>query len=256
MTDPEITKPAFVLVEPQLGENIGAAARIMGNFGLSDLRLVAPRDGWPNPAADTMSAGAFESAVRVRVFDTLETALADTHYVYATTARPRGMEKPVTGPRNASVDMASRCAIGEQVAILFGAERSGLPNEAVVLSDCILTYPINPAFSSLNLAQAVSVMAYEWGARSETALPDVFAGEGAPAASRDQLVGLFEHLEAELQTAGFYYPADKTPVMKQNLRNALLRARFTEPEVQTLRGVIKALAKGRGEAWRRRERKD
>src|SRR5690606_17553030 len=145
-------RPCFVLVAPQMGENIGAAARVMANFGLSDLRLVAPRDGWPNPAAETMSAGARPDVVKVTVFDTVEQAVADCGLVFATTARPREMEKPVVGAGEA---VARIRATPAQAAVLFGAERAGLPNEAVVMADAILSYPVNASFASLNLAQAV-----------------------------------------------------------------------------------------------------
>ena len=248
--------PVIILHEPQLGENIGAAARVMGNFGLTELRLVSPRDGWPNPAADTMSAGAFEAGgVAVGVFGTLEAALAGVSYVLATTARPRGMQKPVMGPREAAV-MVQRIGLqggGARVGILFGAEKSGLPNEAVTLADAILTYPVNPAFSSLNLAQAVCVMAQAWG---EIALgqPEYAAGDAMePAASREELVGMLEHFEAELERAGFFFPPEKTPMMIQNLRNAFTRAGWSAQEVRTFRGAIKALAIGRGKARTERE---
>ncbi len=154
-----MTPPAFILVAPQMGENIGAAARVMANFGLFDLRLVAPRDGWPNPAADTMSAGAFESGVTARVFDTVETAIADCGLVLATTARSRGMEKPVLDMAGARARIQSTPG---RAAILFGGERAGLPNEAVTLADAILSFPVNPGFTSLNLAQAVAVAAHGW----------------------------------------------------------------------------------------------
>lgn len=247
MTDTN-KRPAIILVGPQMGENIGAAARVMGNFGLSDLRIVAPRDGWPNPAAETMSAGALEKGVvSATVFDTTEDATADLHFLMATTARQRGMEKEVysTGP---AVDRIKSFA--GQTGILFGAEKSGLPNEAVALCDAILTYPVNNQFASLNLAQAVGVFAHAW-ANSDASTE----AEGLnPPAPREQLVGMMQHFEDELERAGFFFPPEKKEVMIQNLRSAFTRAGWTEQETRTFRGAIKALALGRGKA--RIDRKD
>lgn len=238
--------PAIILVSPQLGENIGSAARVMGNFGLFDLRLVAPRDGWPNPAADTMSAGAFEAGVSVRVFDDVEAAVADCVQVLATTARPRDMIKPVLGLSGA-VDACG--AVAGRTAVLFGAERTGLPNEAVALADAIVSFPVNPAFASLNLGQAVGVFSYGWG---ESRLCDAPSGRNEllpdPPATREELVGMLEHFEEELDRAGFFFPVVKRPVMQLNLRNAFTRAGWTSQEVRTFRGAIKALALGRGKA--------
>lgn len=241
-SDPQ---PAFILVAPQMGENIGAAARVMANFGFSDLRLVAPRDGWPNPAAETMSAGALPDVVRASVFETVEAAIADCGLVIATTARPRGMEKPVIG----AVAAADRIrATPGRAAILFGAERAGLPNEAVTLADAILSYPVNPAFASLNLAQAVALAAHALAEAGSAGAPEGFGpGVDAPA-SREDLIGMMEHFEAELDRAEFFHPEVKRPVMVQNLRNAFTRAGWTEQEVRTFRGAIKALALGRGKA--------
>lgn len=243
--------PAILLHTPQLGENIGAAARVMLNFGLTDLRLVAPRDGWPNPSAVTMSAGALGQGVAIRVFDTLEAAMADLTFAIATTARPRGIEKPLLDAVS-GVDAIG--GHGGLAGVLFGGEKSGLPNEAVALCDAILTYPVNPGFASLNLAQAVGVFCHQWGAKA--ALGGRFTGkdEGVGArASRQDLIGMFEHLEVELDRAGYFYPPEKTPVITQNLRNALIRAQWTEQEVRTFRGAIKALTLGRGEARVKRE---
>lgn len=238
--------PAIILHAPQLGENIGAAARVMLNFGLTDLRLVRPRDGWPSEAADAMAAGALQQGTQVSVFETLEAAMSDVTYAVATTARPRGMEKPVFGAAKAVDALKAR---NGQVAVLFGGEKSGLPNEAVALCDAILTYPVNPTFSSLNLAQAVGVFCHQWGASA--GLGGKFEGKaegvGEPA-SREDLIGMFEHFEAELERAGYFYPPEKTPVMVTNLRNALVRAQWTTQEVRTFRGAIKALSLGRGKA--------
>lgn len=241
--------PCFILVAPQMGENIGAAARVMANFGLSDLRLVAPRDGWPNPAAETMSAGALPDVVRAAVFARLEDAIADCAIVIATTARPRGMEKPVLGAAEAAAKMRATAA---RTAVLFGAERSGLPNEAVALSDAILSFPVAPNFASLNLAQAVALAAHAFAEAGASGPPPAFEGVGAPA-SREELVGMMEHFEDELDRAGFFFPAEKKAPMAQNLRNAFTRAGWTSQEVSTFRGAIKALAIGRGKARVKRE---
>lgn len=238
--------PALILHEPQLGENIGAAARVMLNFALTELRLVSPRDGWPNPAAEPMAAGAFEAGVQVTVFDRLEAAIADLGLVLATTARPRGMQKPVMDAAGTVTTLAGHPG---RAGVLFGGEKSGLPNEAVALADAILTYPVNPDFASLNLAQAVAVFCHAWGAHAGLAGRFEGAGEGVGApASRDDLIGMFEHFEDELQRAGFFYPPEKTALMKTNLRNAFIRGGWTEQEVRTFRGAVKALAIGRGKA--------
>jgi tRNA/rRNA methyltransferase len=242
---PPAPPPVFILVAPQLGENIGAVARVMANFALAEMRLVAPRDGWPNPAADTMSAGALPDRVRVAVHATLEAAIADCGAVLATTARPRGMEKPVLDAGEAIARVRSAPV---RTALLFGAERTGLPNEAVALADAIVTLPVDPGFPSLNLAQAAGVLAHGWAQARADGPPPGF-GEGVePPASRQDLIGMMEHFEGELDRAGFFHPDVKRPVMIQNLRNAFTRAGWTEQEVRTFRGAIKALAHGRGPA--------
>jgi tRNA/rRNA methyltransferase len=249
MTPPAII-PAIILVAPQMGENIGAAARVMANFGLKDLRLVAPRDGWPNPAAETMSAGAFEAGVVARVFETVEQAIFDCGLVLATTARARGMEKPVHDLAAARTRMMATPA---RTGVLFGAERTGLTNEAVTLSDAILSFPVDPAFGSLNLAQAVAVFSHGWAEGQATGLPAAFGASVDAPAPREDLVGMMEHFEAELDRAGFFLPEVKRGVMVQNLRNAFTRAGWTAQEVRTFRGAIKALTLGRGKARVKRE---
>ena len=241
-----IRQPAIILAEPQLGENIGAAARAMLNFGLTELRIAAPRDGWPNPAADPLSAGAFEAGVEVSVFDSVEAACADLGYLVAATARPRGMEKPVTGAAGA-VDWLS--GQGTSTGVLFGNEAQGLSNDHVALCDAIMTYPVNKAFASLNLSQAVIVFAHAWGDAAGQAgrFEGTDAGVG-DTASREELLGMFEHFEYELERAGYFYPPDKTPLMTRNLRNAFIRGQWTSQEVRTFRGAVKALAIGRGKA--------
>jgi tRNA/rRNA methyltransferase len=242
--------PAFILVAPQMGENIGAAARVMANFGLTDLRLVAPRDGWPNPAAETMSAGALPDVVTVAVFDTVEAAIADCALVFATTARPREMEKPVVGASEAIGRMRATPA---RAAVLFGGERAGLPNEAVALADAVLSYPVNKMFASLNLAQAVALLAHGYAEAIAGGPPPGFMASKEVPATREELVGMMEHFEEELDRAGFFYPDAKRAPMAQNLRNAFTRAGWTAQEVSTFRGAIKALAIGRGRARVKRE---
>jgi tRNA/rRNA methyltransferase len=244
-----MSSPAFILVAPQMGENIGAAARVMANFGLTDLRLVAPRDGWPNPAAETMSAGALPDVVSVKVFDTVEAAIADCGLVIATTARARGMEKPVLGAGEAVSRIG---ATPGRAAVLFGAERAGLPNEAVALSDVILSFPVSPGFTSLNLAQAVALVSHSYAEAGASGPPAAFAEVGEPA-SREELIGMMEHFEAELDRAGFFFPEEKRAPVTQNLRNTFTRAGWTSQEVSTFRGAIKALALGRGKARVKRE---
>jgi tRNA/rRNA methyltransferase len=186
-----MSSPAFILVAPQLGENIGAAARVMANFGLPDLRLVSPRDGWPNAAAETMSAGALPGLVQVQVFDSVEQAIAGRTLVLATTARPRGMEKPVIGAREA----AERIRSAPSAAVLFGAERMGLPNEAVTLADAILSFPVDPAFGSLNLAQAVALVAHAHAESNASGPPERFGvGVEAAASKEDLLAMFFDHV--------------------------------------------------------------
>lgn len=241
-----MTDPVIILHHPQLGENIGSAARVMLNFGLAELRLVAPRDGWPNAAAETLSAGAFEAGVRVEVFDTAEAAIADLGTVLAATARPRGMEKPVVDAMGGVELIHAR---GLRAGVLFGAENNGLPSEVVGLADAIITYPVNPEFASLNLAQAVGVFCASWGANVGALgrWDGEKAGVDRPA-PKDDLIRMFEHLEDELERAGYFYPPDKTGLMKTNIRNAFIRGEWTLQEVRTFRGIIKALALGRGKA--------
>jgi tRNA/rRNA methyltransferase len=233
--------PAIILCEPQLGENIGTAARAMANFGLWDLRLVRPRDGWPNEKAVAAASRADHVLERVRVFETLEDAIADLKLVYATTARSRDMQKEVFGPEEASANMAAYVAGGQGVGLLFGRERWGLLNEEVAMADAIVTLPVEPAFASLNIAQAVLLMAYEWRRTSQEGRALPFADGLDDAAPRTELVGLFEHLEGVLDQSGFFTNPDKRPSMVNNLRTALTRGRFTAQEIRTLRGVISSI---------------
>ncbi|MCW4114423.1 RNA methyltransferase [Aurantimonas sp. MSK8Z-1] len=240
--------PSIVLVEPQLGENIGMVARAMANFGLADLRLVNPRDGWPSDKARAAASRADHVIDAVRLFDTVEAAVADLTYVLATTARPRDSFKPVRGPDEAGQELRSRIEAGQAGGILFGRERFGLSNEEVGLADEIVTFPVDPAFASLNIAQAVLLMSYEWmkSGRGENSRPRFVAPEVAPA-SKDDLHRLFHHLEDTLDEVGYFYPPEKREVMVANLRTMLTKAGFAEPEVRTLRGVLKSIDRALGE---------
>jgi len=240
--------PAVILVNPQLGQNIGAACRAMLNFGLTELRLVKPRDGWPNPDANAMAAGAVALIENAKVFETTAAAVADLKYVLAASARRRELEVPVIGTGEVGAQLHAFARDGVATGILFGPEKAGLTNEDVVLADAILTYPINPAFQSLNLAQAVNIFAYIWKSAEGTEPPQHFQKKISDAASRDDLIRMFEHLETELDVAGYFYPEAKTDLMKQNIRAPFVRAKMTEQEVRTMRGIIKALAQGRGKA--------
>ena len=234
--------PIFVLVEPQMGENIGAAARAMLNFGLAELRLVNPRDGWPNPAAAAMASGASLVVDGARIVATTAEAIADCRYVLATTARAREMHLPVLTPAAAAAALKPRIDRGEKCAVLFGAERAGLSNEDVARADGVISIPVNPAFASLNLAQAALIVAYEWAiADGREAAPGGL--DAAPPATKEDLERLIAHLFGALDEARYFFPPDKRPIMERNLRVAFLRAGFTEAEVRTLRGVIKALGR-------------
>ena len=233
--------PAIVLVRPQLGENIGKAARAMLNFGLADLRLVAPRDGWPNPSAGPAASGADLVLERARVFDTVAEAVADCAHVYATTVRKRGLVVPVVSPEEAAREIRSR---PEPSALLFGAERSGLETEEVAIAGKIVTVPVNPDFRSLNLAQAVILLAYEWSKPEALAVPT----EGdppEPRASQAQLEGLIGQLDTALDAAGYFHPPDRTPATRNTLRTLLTKAGWSNREVQALRGIIRALVEPR-----------
>jgi tRNA/rRNA methyltransferase len=237
--------PAIVLVRPQLGVNIGSTARAMLNCELSDLRLVAPREGWPNEHARAAASGADIVLERAKVFPTLAEAIADCHVVYATTARTRDMVKPVYTPRQAAEKMRNEQAEGQRIAILFGPERTGLENDEVAVAANAICVPLNPGYSSLNLAQAVLLLSYEWYQLGvEQPAPGRDWNENEPAAGAS-MNSFYEHLEAELDRAGFLYPAEKRAGMILNIRNIFARARLTEQEVRTLRGVIKALVEPR-----------
>ena len=227
--------PAIVLVRPQLGENIGMAARAMANCGLDELRIVAPRDGWPNPAARAAAAGADSVIDNARVFDAAAAAVADLQLVLATTARPRDVEKPVRGPREAACLLRES---GARTGVLFGPERSGLDNDELGLAAAIVEAPLNPDFPSLNLAQAVFLMAWEWRMAGSPAAPP----PASELAAAEAFEGFWQHLDGALDAAGYYREPKLKPTVQRNLRAVFARAGLTDQEVRTLRGVIARLA--------------
>lgn len=238
--------PVIILDKPQLAENIGAAARVMANFGLEALRLVAPRDGWPQDRAWASASGADWPLTGARVFETVAEAVADLNFVLAATARPRETVLPVITPRQAAAELRAQAAGGLKVGLLFGAERAGLETADIALCHGIVTVPVDPRFKSLNLAQAVAIACYEWRTAEADAPPPAFR-ESDPPAEGAVMLGLYEQLEKELDDAGFFHPPEKRPSMIRNLRVALGRSRFTDQEARTFRGVITALTKGRGQ---------
>ncbi|TNE60663.1 MAG: RNA methyltransferase [Alphaproteobacteria bacterium] len=237
-----LIQPAIILVRPQLGENIGKAARAMLNFGLTDMRLVAPRDGWPNPAAGPAASGADRVLDEAKVFDTVEEAVANCHNVYATTVRNRDMPKPVVTPREASAQMHDQIAAGRRPGILFGPERSGLTNDDVALADTILTVPVNPDFGSLNLAQAVILTAYEFHHRTDVT-PAYQPSHPEGVASKEELLGLMQHMETELGKRGFFRSEERRETQVRTIRNLLQNANLSAQEVRTLRGIVKSLTR-------------
>jgi tRNA/rRNA methyltransferase len=246
--------PAVILVKPQLGENIGFAARAMVNFGLTDLRLVAPRDGWPNDKARAAAAGAAALVDRATVYDSVADAIGELNFVLASTARPRGMVKPVLSPARAAAELRRRGARAERSGVLFGPERSGLDNDTIALADAILTAPVNPEFASLSLPQAVLLFGYEWfkTTEAEPSLGRKTASDrpgaertsfpGTRPAHRAELIALFEHLESELDRSGFLYPEEKRPSMVRAIRNMFHRMSATDQDVRTWRGIVASLA--------------
>jgi len=235
--------PAIVLVRAQLGENIGKAARAMLNFGLTDLRLVAPRDGWPNPSAGPAASGADLVLEQARVFDSVAEAVADCAHVYATTVRKRGLVIPVISPEEAGREIHGNDGPS---AILFGAERSGLETDEVALAGKIVTVPVNPDFRSLNLAQAVILVTYEWSKHVALAVPTEGEAE-EPRAGQAHLEGLIDQLYAALEDAHYFHPPDRTPATKNTLRTIVTKAGWSVREIQALRGVIRALVEPGGQ---------
>jgi tRNA/rRNA methyltransferase len=239
--------PTIILVRPQLGENIGMAARAMLNCGLSNLRLVAPRDGWPNPKAERAASGADVVLDKARVFETVEAAVADLGRVVATTARNRELSQRILTPRRAAAEMRGWTANGDKVGILFGPERTGLTNDDMVQADTALSIPLNPQFSSLNIAQAVLLVSYEWAMAEVDAPAERMSDHSTRPATKDELQNLFVHLERALDQSGFLRHKAMRPAMVNNLRALLQRTAMTEQEVRSFHGVIKFLAKRKHE---------
>jgi tRNA/rRNA methyltransferase len=236
--------PAVILVEPQLGDNIGAAARAMLNCGLMDMRLVRPRDGWPNPRAEAMASGAVAVLDRARVFDSTAEAVAELDLVLATTARERDLSRTVLTPRAAAERVNGHINKGGKAGILFGPERAGLVNDDVILADAVINVPLNPAFSSLNLAQAVLLVGYEWY-QTDVTVADESDWGAAPPATVEQREFFFTRLEDEMDKAGFLFPPHLAPTIKRNIRAMFTRANLTDQEVRTMHGVVSALIKPR-----------
>ena len=241
-----LNNPVFILVEPQMGENIGAVARAMLNFGLTDLRIVNPRDGWPSERAQAMSSGALDKMPPVRVFENLNDAIADLNFIYTTAAFDRFMVKSVMNPTDAVNDMVARTRDHQKIGVVFGRERSGLTNDEIAAGQVLITIPVNEEFASLNLAQASVVIAHEWSKQSITQFePHTPTGKSFPADMKD-FDGFFERLEQELDVGDFFRVPEMRDMMKRNIRNALLRAEFTDQELKTLHGVLTALTRKRG----------
>jgi tRNA/rRNA methyltransferase len=237
--------PAIILSEPQLGENIGACARAMANFGLSDLRLVKPRDGWPNQKAEAMAVGAGDIVAKASVHESVREGVGALGLVYAVTARDRSMAKQVLTPAEAVRRLREAAAGGLETGLLFGNERAGLTNDEVALADAIVTIPTDPRQSSINLGQAALILCYEWFKSGDATPAERIDHGAAQPAPREELFLLFEHLEDELEKNGFLYPPGNRPSMVRNLRSILHRASLSDQEVRTLRGAIVALTKGK-----------
>lgn len=238
-----MNSPAFILVRPQLGMNIGMAARAMWNFALADMRLVAPRDGWPNPDAGPPAAGADNVLAGVQLVDSVAAALADCTLTFATTVRPRHMDKPVVTPRKAAAMMRAAAAKGVKCGVLFGPERSGLTADDLAPVQTIVTCPVNPAFGSLNLAQAVLLVAHEWFQAADAPAAEALVPAQLPAPHGD-LAALIAHLDAELERAGYFHVQERAPATRRMLAQLLTRPGFSAADIRTLRGVVKALVEG------------
>ncbi|QPM89618.1 tRNA (cytidine/uridine/adenosine-2'-O-)-methyltransferase TrmJ [Pseudooceanicola algae] len=237
------SQPAFVLIRPQMGENIGGAARAMWNFGLDRMRIVAPRDGWPNPKAVAMASGAGRLLDEAGLYEDTRAALGDCTYVFATTARSRGLTKPVVTPERAMEIAREKIAAGEKVAVLFGPERAGLENDDIARANAIINVPVNPEFASLNLAQCVLLTAYEWRRQTVDVAPERVELAGSDWASQIEIEKLADHYEERLDTAGFFFPEIKAPGMKLNLRNLWSRMPLTRSDVQMLHGVLRQMVR-------------
>lgn len=233
--------PVVILVEPQLGENIGTTARAMLNCGLTELRLVRPRDGWPNGRAIAAASGADAVLDGVRLFDSAAEAVADLHRVYATTARNRGMTQRILTPRPAAAEMRAHWIAGHRIGLLFGPERTGLFNDDLPLADALVSVPLNPAFASLNLAQAVLLIGYEWFQSGDGTPPETLHLGNTRPATKAELLNFFEHLEKELDGCRFFTTPEKRPSMVRNIRNTFERMGMTEQEIRTFHGILAGL---------------
>ncbi|MDF1855762.1 RNA methyltransferase [Pseudooceanicola sp.] len=238
-----MAQPVFVLVRPQMGENIGGAARAMWNFGLDRMRIVDPRDGWPNQKAIAMASGAGRLLDEAGLSATTEAAIADCSYVLATTARARGLSKPVLTPEAAMAETRARISAGEKVAVLFGPERAGLENDDIARASAIINVPVNPEFASLNLAQCVLLTAYEWRRQGVDVPGQRFELAGAEWASAHEVEVLATHYEDRLTTAGFFFPETKAETMKLTLRNLWSRMPLTRSDVQILHGIMRQMVR-------------
>ena len=249
-TQPSLARgPVVVLVRPQLAVNIGMSARAMANFGLHDLRLVAPREGWPRTGQRreecyNAAAGAGHLLDAARTYASVAEAIGDLHFTFAATARERGQAKPVLTPSAAMTETVPRIAGGERHGVLFGPERTGLDNDEVALADAILTFPVNPSYGSLNLAQAVLLVGYEWFRHTSGDAPPFAIPERSPPALRQSLLVFLDNLEAKLDERGFFRPVSKKPVMQRNLRNIFHRRGLTEQDLRTLWGAVVRLVEG------------
>ncbi|PJE33623.1 putative tRNA/rRNA methyltransferase [Pseudooceanicola marinus] len=238
-----MSQPAFVLVRPQMGENIGGAARAMWNFGLDRMRLVSPRDGWPNPKAVAMASGAGRLLDEAKLCETTAEALEDCSYVFATTARARGLTKPVVTPERAMEIAREKILAGEKVAVLFGPERAGLENDDIAKANAIINVPVNPEFASLNLAQCVLLTAYEWRRQAVDVEAERMEMAGADWASQIEIEKLADHYEGRLEEAGFFFPETKAEGMKLVLRNFWSRMPLTRPDVQMMHGILRQMVR-------------
>ena len=236
-------QPAMVLVRPQMGENIGGAARAMWNFGLDRLRLVSPRDGWPNQKAIAMSSGAGRLLEEAQLHDSVAEAVGDCHYVFATTARRRELTKPVFTPERAMEIAREKIAEGQKVGVLFGPERAGLENDDISIANAIISVPVNPQYASLNLAQCVLLVSYEWGRQSLESTPEAIEMGGTEWANTIEIEHLADHFEERLDTAGFFFPETKAEGMKTNLRNLWSRLPLTRADVQMLHGMMRQMVR-------------
>jgi tRNA/rRNA methyltransferase len=233
--------PAVILVEPQLGENIGMVARAMLNCGLNDLRLVNPRDSWPNSMAEKAASGAGKVLAGARLYESTGAAIAGLQRVYAASARTRGIVKPIVTPRQAAAELRAAAAEGNANGLLFGPERAGLLNEDLAVADAVIAVPLNPAFASLNLAQAVFIVGYEWFQAATDVPPRQLLFTGSRTATKEELINFFERLEQALDATNFFRPPEKRPSMVMNLRDIFARADLSEQEIRTLHGVLSAL---------------